>query len=64
MIKNNKEVYSMTVGGEGFGVIQQIKYMLIKIRNLKDTDEGNVLIELCQAEVYVCLADLAMKDYK
>ena len=54
----------MTVGGEGFGVIQQIKYMLIKIRNLKDTDEGNVLIELCQAEVYVCLADLAMKDYK
>lgn len=40
-----------------------MKYLLVKIRNLEDKDSDQVLIQLSQAEVYVCLADLAIKDY-
>ena len=42
---------------------QQIKYLLIKIRNLKDVDENELFQQLSRAQVYVCLADLAFKNY-
>lgn len=48
----------------GFDTVQQIKFLLIKIRNLENTDTENVLVQLSQAEVYVCLADLAKHDYE
>lgn len=58
MIRTNREV--MTGSHQtGFNVVQRIKFYLIKIRNLKDLDEEDVLIELSQSEVYLCLADLA-----
>lgn len=43
--------------------MQQLKFLLIQIRNLEDRNSDQVLIQLAQAEVYVCFADLASRDY-
>jgi hypothetical protein len=43
--------------------VQQLKFLLIQIQNLEDRNSDQVLIQLAQAEVYVCFADLASRDY-
>lgn len=63
MIKTNEDVYSTEKDSQGFDMVQQLKYLLVKIRNLEDKDSEDVLIQLSQAEVHVCMADLAAKDY-
>lgn len=66
-IRNNKEVIGLkhqSLSQQGFNTLQRIKYNLVRVRNLKDLDENDVLVQLSQSEVYLCLADLADKDYK
>ena len=64
MIKTDANVYLADPNAQqGFGIVQQLKFLLIQIRNLEDRDSDQVLIQLAQAEVYVCFADLASRDY-
>lgn len=66
-IRNNKEVIGLknqTGSQQGFNTLQRIKYNLVRIRNLKNLEEDDVHVQLSQSEVYLCLADLADKDYR
>jgi len=64
MIKTDANVYFADPNAQqGFGIVQQLKFLLIQIRNLEDRNSDQVLIQLAQAEVYVCFADLASRDY-
>ena len=46
LIRTNKEVIGESLANANFNVIQQIKYYLIKIRNLSDLDVEDVLVQL------------------
>jgi hypothetical protein len=63
VIKNHKDVWHPN-SEKRLKTVQGVKLLLIKVRNLEDLDKSDVLVQLAQADVYVCLADLANKDSK
>ena len=65
MISNSRSVYAADQADTaGFNTVQQLKYLLVKIRNLKEVDGQDVIVQLSKAEVYACLADLGRLHYK
>ena len=65
MISNSRSVYAADqADAAGFNTLQHLKYLLVKIRNLKEVDGQDVIVQLSKAEVYACLADLGRLHYK